>query len=191
MKYPETAKISKDNETKIAKEKKYKVKEESTKNKAMNIFINFLTTVCSMLLIGLIILSLNKKAFARIDKEDKTVGSLFKTALLGFAVLVLVPILSIVLISSTIGIGLGVICLLLYGIMFYLSVIPTAYYMGTWIAKNKVDNQYLLFTISVLVIYVLRLIPFIGGLITFISLCFGLGMYAKLIKENSSIKEKK
>ena len=80
------------------------------------------------------------------------------------------------------------ICLLLYGIMFYLSVIPTAYYIGNWIAKDKVENKYLLFAISVLVIYVLRLIPIIGGLVTFISLCFGLGMYAKLIKENTSTK---
>ena len=189
--YPETAKISKDKETKIAKEKKYEVKEANTKEKAMDMFVDFLTSVCSMLLIGLLLLSLNKKAFTRIDKEDKTVASLFKTALLGFAVLVLLPIISIVLISSTIGLGLGVVCLLLYGIMFYLSVLPTAYFLGDWIAKDKVENKYLLFTISILVIYVLRLIPIIGGLVTFISLCFGLGMYAKLIKENASIKEKK
>ena len=157
----------------------------------MNMFGDFLTSVCSILLVGLLLLSLNKKAFDRIDKQEKSAASIFKTALLGFAVLVLVPILSIVLISSTIGIGLGVICLLLYGIMFYLSVIPTAYYIGNWIAKDKVENKYLLFAISVLVIYVLRLIPIIGGLVTFISVCFGLGMYAKLIKENTSIKEKK
>ena len=101
--YPETAKISKDNNAKITKEKKYKVKEESTKEKAMNMFVDFLTSVCSILLVGLLLLSLNKKAFDRIDKEEKSAASIFKTALLGFAVLVLVPILSIVLISSTIG----------------------------------------------------------------------------------------
>lgn len=188
LKYPEDAKISKEKDTKIAKEKTYKVKSASTKEKAMEMFIDFLSTVSSMILIGLLLLSLNRKVFDKIEKIEKTAASVFKMTLLGFAVLVLVPILSVILISSTIGIGLGVICLLMYGIMFYLSVLPTAYFLGNWIAQDKMDNKYLLFTISILSIYVLRLIPIIGGLVTIISLCFGLGVYAKLIKENSSIK---
>lgn len=188
LKYPEDAKISKEKDTKIAKEKTYKVKSASTKEKAMEMFIDFLSTVSSMILIGLLLLSLNRKVFDKIEKVEKTAASVFKMTLLGFAVLVLVPILSVILISSTIGIGLGVICLLMYGIMFYLSVLPTAYFLGNWIAQDKMDNKYLLFTISILAIYVLRLIPIIGGLVTIISLCFGLGVYAKLIKENSSIK---
>lgn len=188
LKYPEDAKISKEKDTKIAKEKTYKVKSASTKEKAMEMFIDFLSTVSSMILIGLLLLSLNRKVFDKIKKIEKTAASVFKMTLLGFAVLVLVPILSVILISSTIGIGLGVICLLMYGIMFYLSVLPTAYFLGNWIAQDKMDNKYLLFTISILTIYVLRLIPIIGGLVTIISLCFGLGVYAKLIKENSSIK---
>ena len=188
LKYPEDAKISKEKDTKIAKEKTYKVKSASTKEKAMEMFIDFLSTVSSMILIGILLLSLNRKVFDKIEKIEKTAVSVFKMTLLGFAVLVLVPILLVILISSTIGIGLGVICLLMYGIMFYLSVLPTAYFLGNWIAQDKMDNKYLLFTISILSIYVLRLIPIIGGLVTIISLCFGLGVYAKLIKENSSIK---
>lgn len=188
LKYPENAKISKEKDTKIAKEKTYKVKASSTKEKTKEMFIDFLCTVSSMILIGLLLLSLNKKTFDKIEKIEKTAASVFKTTLLGLAVLVLVPILSVILISSTIGIGLGVICLLMYGIMFYLSILPTAYFLGNWIAADKIENKYLLFAISILAVYVLRLIPIIGGLVTIISLCFGLGVYTKLIKENSSIK---
>lgn len=186
--YPETAKVNKEAETKISKEKKYKVETESTKEKAKSMFVDFLTTICSMILIGLLLLSLNKKVFDKITKVDKSASSIIKTLLLGFVFLIITPILSIVLIASTIGIGLGIICILLYGIMFYLSVIPTAYFLGNWIAKDKIDNRYLLLCTSLIVIYVLRLIPIIGGLVTFISLCFGLGVYVKLIKENISIK---
>ena len=59
LKYPEDAKISKEKDTKIAKEKTYKVKSASTKEKAMEMFIDFLSTVSSMILIGLLLLSLN------------------------------------------------------------------------------------------------------------------------------------
>ena len=151
-------------------------------------FMDFIVTILSMILIGVILLSINKKMFDDISKLDKNASSIAKKCLLGFAFLILVPIASIILIASTIGIGLGIICILLYGIMIYVSIIPTAYFIGNWIAKDKIDNKYLLLTISLLIIYVLRLIPIIGGIVTFLSLCFGLGVYTYYIKEKIDIK---
>ena len=188
LKYPEGVKLDKKEGATIGKEKTYKEKTKSKTETAKDMFIEFIVLVLSMILIGIILLAVNKKAFKSIEKFDQKVSFMAKTTLLGFAALVLVPIAALILITSTIGIGLSVICLLLYGIMFYLSVIPTAYYLGNWILKDKIENKYLLLTISILVIYVLRLIPFVGGIVTLISLCFGLGVYVKLIKENISTK---
>ena len=186
--YPENCKLKKDSEAKVSKEKKYKENDKSQKENAKAMFIDFIVTILSMILIGVILLSINKKMFDDISKLDKNASSIAKKCLLGFAFLILVPIASIILIASTIGIGLGIICILLYGIMIYVSIIPTAYFIGNWIAKDKIDNKYLLLTISLLIIYVLRLIPIIGGIVTFLSLCFGLGVYTYYIKEKIDIK---
>lgn len=188
LKYPEGVEIEKADSAKINKEKAYKVETESKTDIAKDMLRDFTTSVLSMILIGLVLLALNKKAFDKIEKIDKKAGSIAKTALLGFATLVLVPIAAIILIISTIGLGLGVISVLLYGIMIYISVIPTAYFVGNWILKDRVSNKYLIFIISILVIYVLKLIPVIGGLVSFVSLCFGLGVYINLIKENITSK---
>lgn len=188
LKYPEEAKISKAKETKIAKEKTYKENAKSQKEKALDMFTDFIVSVLSMILIGVILLAVNKKVFKKIEKFDQKGSFIATTTLIGFASLILVPVAVILLITSTIGVSLSIICMLLYGIMFYLSVIPTAYYFGNWILKDKIDNKYLLLTISILIIYVLRLVPFIGGIVTLISLCFGLGVYINLIKENISTK---
>ena len=171
-----------------AKEKTYKIKVKEKKDIAVGLFMDFVISTLSMILIGIILLALNNKVFKKIDKIDKNASSIATTTLIGFAFLVLVPIASLILLVSTIGLGLGVICILLYGIMIYLSAIPTSYFFGNWILKDKIENKYLLLSLSILVLYVIRLIPLVGGIVTFISLCFGLGVYIKLIKDNITTK---
>lgn len=188
LKYPEDAKIDKENTSKVNKEQTYKINKKSKSDLAKEMFIDFVVSVLSIILIGVVLLALNQKVFKKIEKLDRSASSIAKTSLLGFATLILVPFAAIILFISTIGLGLGVISILLYGIMIYLSSIPTAYFLGNWILKDKIDNKFLLLAISLLVLYALRLIPFIGGIVSLLSLCFGLGVYIKLIKENISTK---
>ena len=188
LKYSDETKITKEKDAKIAKEKTYKIKVKEKKDIAVGLFMDFVISTLSMILIGIILLALNNKVFKKIDKIDKNASSIATTTLIGFAFLVLVPIASLILLVSTIGLGLGVICILLYGIMIYLSAIPTSYFFGNWILKDKIENKYLLLSLSILVLYVIRLIPLVGGIVTFISLCFGLGVYIKLIKDNITTK---
>ena len=104
-------------------------------------------------------------------------GTLALNILYGLGFLVLVPLASICVILTIVGAPLAVISLMLYGVLIYLSIIPTAYVFGEICFGKIIDNKYLLMVVSLLVLYIVKLIPIIGGLVSFVSLLFGLGTY--------------
>lgn len=148
-----------------------------------------LMSFISILAISLLLIALNKKVFKEITKIKKDASTIITNVAIGFAVLCGLPIAAIILLFTVIGLPISIISLMLYGILIYLSITPTAYYFGNLLLKNKIKNEYLQFTIALLVIYILKILPFIGGLIGFISLCFGLGVYTTLL--NKYIKSNK
>lgn len=143
----------------------------------------------AMFIIAVILLALNKKAFENIKKVKQDFGTIALTALLGFAFLILLPIAAIIVMITVIGIPLSVVALIIYGLLIYLSIIPTAYYFGNLVFGKAIKNRFLLMLVSLVILYFIRLIPILGGLVGFISLIFGLGIYTTLIK--NSIVEKK
>lgn len=143
----------------------------------------------AMLIIGLILIACNKKLFEKIAKEEKSFGKVALTTLLGFAFLILLPVAAIIIMFTVVGIPLSIISLIIYGLLVYLSIIPTAYYFGNMVFGKSIKNKYGLFTLSLLILYLIKIIPIIGGIVGFISLLFGLGMYTILFKDK--ITEKK
>ena len=143
----------------------------------------------AMFIIAVVLLALNKGAFETIKKEKQTFGNIALTSLIGFAFLIMVPIAAIMVMCTVLGLPLGIIALIIYSILIYLSIIPTAYYFGNLVFGKSIKNRFLLMLVSLPILYIIRLIPIIGGLISFISLIFGLGMYTILMK--NSITEKK
>lgn len=101
-----------------------------------------------------------------------------KAILLGFAVLVGVPIASLILMITIIGIPFSLIIFALYGIGLFLSLV-----YGAYIAGHIVDRKLLNKDLSpgwemVLGAFVFSLvvwIPFIGGIILFVTMLAGLG----------------
>lgn len=180
LKYPKNAKITIAKDVKINKTKTYNVKSNSSAT-FMSKVTDQAMAYLSMLLIGIILLALNKKVFSKIEKIKKELNVLAKEFGIGFAFLVVVPIAAIIAMMTVIGVPLSIIVLMLYGIMIYLSIIPTAYYLGYVCLHKQIKNKFGFFAIALLCLYVLRLIPVIGGLVSFISLCFGLGVYTDLL----------
>lgn len=179
LKYPEDAKITIANGASVGKTKTYK--DTEVKATYTSVISDQIYAYLSMLLIGIILLALNKKVFNKIEKIKLETNTLVKEFGMGFAFLVVVPIASIIGMMTVIGIPLSLIVLALYIIMIYISIIPTAYYLGNVLLKKKIKNKFAIFAIALLCLYVLRLIPVIGGLVTFISLCFGLGVFTDLL----------
>ena len=183
LEYPEDAEISISESAEIGKTKTYATTSSvqittTWIDLLMGILMNFL----SLLLIAFILLTMNKKLFKNIQKQEKTVSDFLKKMLIGFAILVLVPMASIIVMLTIIGLPLSIITLLLYGILIYLSTIVSAYYIAHWILGKNKYNEYLVLSIALLILTLAKLIPVIGGLISFASLLLGLGLFVEQMK---------
>ena len=101
---------------------------------------------------------------------------------LGWGAIVLfgIPIAAIIVMITVVGLPLGLISLVLYGIAIYLSQIPVALLIGRLIIRprGEMDSQGLLigaFALGLAILFLLRLIPFIGWFIGLLVVVFGLG----------------
>ena len=182
--YPEDAEISIAESASIAKQIKSSVEDVSTKITPIDIIRENFYSYLSILLIGLLLLRFSEKLFKILEKKEKSFNEVIKTMGIGFLFLIGLPIISLCLLLTVIGVSISIISLILYVILIYLSVIPSAYYFGNMLFKDKIDNKYLLLGISLFIVYILRIVPIIGGVVSFISLLFGLGYYTELVKNN-------
>jgi len=151
---------------------------------------NFIITYVGLLIVALILFTINRRLFKAIEKEERDPATIFKTLAIGLGILVVVPIAAILALITVVGIPLTILSLILYGVCIYLSAIPTSYYVGKWVTKGKKFNDYLLISAALLVYYIIRLIPVVGGLVSFISLIFGLGFFGTYIIKSSKEAKK-
>ncbi len=184
LKYPEKANIKIAETAEVHNKETYKVKEVNTEVTIKDTIISAVISFLSLLLVAFILLATNKKLFKQISKEEKSVSYFLKNSLIGLGLLLLIPLLAIIALFTVIGIPISIIALLLYGIFIYVSLIPTAYYLGGWILKDKISNEYVLLGISLFVIFVIKYIPIIGGLANFIFLIFGFATLLKQMKKS-------
>ncbi len=183
LKYEEGATINIIDGSKIEKTEVVPNKTVSIQINPVDIFMEKVISFITILVTGLILLVINKKVLKKIDKMKNDFSTIAKTVGMGFLFLIVTPIAAIIVLCTLVGIPLSIITLLLYGILIYLSVIPTAYYLGKVLLKDKIENTYLLFAVSLLIIFIVKLIPIVGGIVSFLSLCFGLGIDTILIKD--------
>lgn len=181
--YPEEANLSIASGALVEQKESYKSSSTNTEVTLVDKAKTYIITYLSMLVTGCIIIACNQKVLKKINKEKLDVETVAKTMGVGFLSLVVTPIAAIITMITVIGIPISIISLILYGILIYLSIIPTAYYFGTKLLKDNIENKYLIFAISLLVIYILKELPMIGWLIGLLSLCFGLGIDFKLMKD--------
>lgn len=190
LKYPEDIKPEIAKEATIAKTKTYKAKTKVDVQvpKVQSIIISGIVSYLSLLIIGMLLLALNKKMFDRFAKFGKKTEDVLKTMGIGFLGLIAVPCACIIALLTVVGIPLSLIVLLVYGILLYLSIIPTSFCMGRLFLKDRIKNDYSLLALSLLVVYLLKCIPIIGGFMGFVSLILGFGIYLIMIKESIKVK---
>lgn len=193
---PEEAKTDIAEGASVEKTEKYKGEvsidgEEVAKKTAAAVIVAtivaFIMKLISKVVVGLIFMFLFKKVFDKIDEDEKSAGNFFSKFGIGFGVLCLTPIIALILMITGILFPIGLISVIVYGILIYLSSIATAYYVGGWVFKDSIKNDYLRFMASIAILLVIFCIPFIGGLSKFFSLCVGLGIYFVLIYKSMTL----
>ena len=98
----------------------------------------------------------------------------------GFLFLVAVPVAAVLALVTTIGFPLAIGAVLLYVILLYLAKIAGIIAFGTWVQnlnkKEKEDKPSWIFVVLAAIFYsILKLIPFVGWLGTFLIFLAGLG----------------
>ncbi len=101
-----------------------------------------------------------------------------ETGVTGLATWVILPILAVMAFVSLIGIPVGlVIVLIVIPLLALVGYLVAAYLVGTWLAAvTKIEvGRYLEVIAGVIVLQLLGLVPWIGGLVVFIATLFGTG----------------
>jgi cytoskeletal protein CcmA (bactofilin family) len=139
---------------------------------------NFIISVFSALVVGLVFLSISKNEMTIIQEKVNTKYG--RSLMIGLGVLFLTPIVSIILMMTIIGMPLGFIMLILWFIMLYFAQIMVGLGLGKQIRerifKAKQKNIMADLIVGVTVLCLLFAIPMFGGVITFFSTLLGLGV---------------
>lgn len=140
---------------------------------------SFFSDYLSRILVSFIIVGVLSKVYKFIVRRSRNLKNTFINSLWGFVVLAMTPIAFIIILLTMIGVKLSFVLLLTYILMLILANEISMIFIGnriyTKLFKQK-DNKFLSTFIGVTLISLLMLIPFIGGLVTFVSIVLGLGI---------------
>ena len=173
--------------------------ETATYSGAKKNAISFATTVTDKilgilgrLLVTIILVALCAK-FSKRLLDEFCAGSSWKYLALGFGLLITVPLASIFVMVSVIGLPLGLIGIASYIFFVYLAESVTGGVVGNLLAekvfKQKKMHIFLKYAIGIVPIELLALIPYVGSLIGAISTCFGFGyLIRKLFRKPAKAK---
>lgn len=108
---------------------------------------------------------------------------LLMLALLGFALFVATPVLLILLMVSFVGIGVALILLALYLLLIMLAYVYAALLAGSALLKvatNRTQTTWKAAVLGMFLLYLLTLIPVVGGLVVFLFMIVCAGALAKI-----------
>jgi len=180
------------NETKAFDKTEIEFDEELAKSAGKAVFSVYkLFSFLAALLVGLLMIKFYPKYM------DKVSGNLSKNAgrsfVYGIVLLIGVPIVSVILLITLIGIPISMALMFTYFVYIYLTKLFVSYWFGMTLAKkaNKKVSPYLLLTMGLVIFYLITLVPVIGWLISFLSVTIGFGAAALACREAyNSAREK-
>ena len=186
FKYNEDAKLNISKDATVSRVEAYKnvsVNVDTEKSLGQVIVARILDTLFSflnLLVVGLLMILL----FPRLFKKMKEIESnkILPDIAWGLLVLIAAPIAAVLLMFTMVGLSTGLIVIGIYVLLAYLATIISSYKLSSLLLGNKIKNDYLLLIIGLVAVFIIKLIPFVGGLASFILLCLGLGLTLSLYK---------
>jgi hypothetical protein len=110
----------------------------------------------------------------------------------GAVILIMTPIAAIIVMITVIGLPLGLISLVLYGIALYLAQIPIALLIGRLIIRQnrELGSKGMMIgalALGLVILFLLRLIPFVGWIVGLLTIVFGLGSLITAYRRNIKV----
>ena len=138
-------------------------------------FFFLLTMLVSAIVLFLLFPGFTMSAARRIpDDPWKSLG-------IGFALLIVAPIVAVFLIGIVLGVWVGLSILAIYFVALLLGFLISCFFLGDWGARRldkdvtTTGRRILSVAIAIIVLGFIQLIPVVGGLFTFALLLLGLG----------------
>lgn len=156
---------------------------------AGNIFSIILST---FIIAGLILLTSDK--FVDVNRETKIGSTLGNSLIIGILALIVIPIISIFIMLTILGFGVGLFVLIVY-LLILLNAVPiVSLVVSLAILKNKqCTNKWITLGVAIvvsIVITILKSIPVIRGLVGFLVCVVGLGIVIKTMFNKKKDNEK-
>lgn len=112
---------------------------------------------------------------------DRVATDPLRSAGYGLLALVAIPILLVLVAITIIGIPLAVVGAILFGLLVWVALVYGRFAVGAWLLSlADVENRWLALVVGLLLLGLLALIPWVGGLIDFVVVLLGLGAVATL-----------
>jgi cytoskeletal protein CcmA (bactofilin family) len=131
----------------------------------------WLAVTISVLVLGLILLVLFPRAADAVARAARARTG--RAALIGLLTFFLIPIVGFIALITVVGIPLGAGLLLAMLPIYALAYTASAFVVGRQVSKK--GGRILAFAIGVVILRVLALVPFLGGLVWFLATILGLG----------------
>lgn len=128
----------------------------------------------TMLIVTLVLVLIMPRAFH--TASNKALNGMGKTILTGIVASIVVPVVIIGLMFTVIGIPLGILLLLAWLVVLFLSGPFAAYLLGRLLLRDNAHNAILIMLLGAIVLLILYLIPFLNLLVLLLALWFGIGM---------------
>lgn len=126
------------------------------------------------LVVGALLLLVLPTTSSRVAERVTT--DALRTSVIGFATLIVTPILLVFVAITIVGIPVTIAGLLLYVITVWIGTIYGRYAVGEWLLSyTDLEHRWVALLVGVIGISIVSQIPFVGGLVEFVVLVLGLG----------------
>jgi len=158
------------------------------KNTIVN-FLNFwlLLKFITTLIVAFILVHIFKIFSVRVNNILSS--SFFKSILIGFLSIFLLPVVILIFFISLVGLPIGLLLGLIFTILMLIAPAVSGVFIGSWIRKvfNKTNEYVVDFhsaALGVVLYTILQFIPYVGGLVRLIVLIAAFGAMVRFIRKS-------
>ncbi len=187
LKYNEDAQLNMSDKVKVGGEKttykseEFKKEEPTEREKIVAKLGGYLIKLATAVMYGLILLWLFPGIFINLVKQNLplSAASFWKKIGTGLLVLILTPLVALFIFITIVGIPVSLLLLMVYGFAIFTAQIFVGYLLGTvLLSKSK---KWLNLVLGVSALILIKMLPLFGGVITWLSIIWGLGIQYRLM----------
>ena len=160
-----------------------------------NVFLAQIKNIITWILINIVLfvatMLISPGLFEKIEKtfEEKGYATYGTSIGWGIILFIIIPIIAIIALITVLDSAVGFAGILAYIVILVYSTVITGYLIGTNLFINTKMNKYLVGIIGTIIIEIMRNLPIVGGLISFIVIFIGFGMTKEIMKKGKIEKE--